>query len=184
MKGDLQKALTDVRSLTEDPLEAGSNFQEAQEMVHRLEQTLKSTTKKQRSKARALMTHTPSVSAQQQQMQMQQQQQIAAMQQQAQARKPAPPLTLKVTFGSDTRMIQVPGHLAFTDLTTIIRRKFPDDAGNLQVTTPPNIAYLRVRVESAAQLARDVLRLRRDYMYLWDHMSRWTTNHAKRCFVF
>jgi len=135
MKGDLQKALTDVRSLTEDPAGAGSNFQEAQEMVHRLEETLKSTTKKQRSKARALMTHTPSVSAQQQQMQMQQQQQIAAMQQQqqAQARKPAPPLTLKVTFGSDTRMIQVPGHLAFTDLTTIIRRKFPDDAGNLQL---------------------------------------------------
>ena len=61
MKGDLQKALADVRSLTADPELAGNNLAEAQEMATRLEETLKNTTKKQRAKARAMRVQTSQV---------------------------------------------------------------------------------------------------------------------------
>uniref|UniRef100_A0A7S0MSF5 PB1 domain-containing protein n=1 Tax=Pyramimonas obovata TaxID=1411642 RepID=A0A7S0MSF5_9CHLO len=118
LKGDLQKALTDVRSLTSDAELAGNNLTEAQEMATRLEASLKNTTKKQRAKARQMMVQNSQAQAQ-------------AMAAAPQARKPVQPLTLKVTLGSDTRMVQVPGMLPFNDLVTMIRRKFPEEQGQL-----------------------------------------------------
>mmetsp|Transcript_7816 Transcript_7816/g.14800 ORF Transcript_7816/g.14800 Transcript_7816/m.14800 type:complete len:667 (-) Transcript_7816:369-2369(-) len=126
MQGDLNRALVDVRALLDNPELAGNAAEEAKAMQARIE-VLKNTTKKQRSKQRALM-----------------QKQTQAMQSMASAngpqglsgglpRKPVTPLTLKVTLGSDTRLVQVPGTLPFGDLMAHIRRKFPEETGTLNL---------------------------------------------------
>jgi len=140
-KGDYQRSLADLRGLIEDASTAPNTKMEAETQMQKLD-AMKNTTKKQRAKQRAALQAqsqersamtsryppqgAPSA-AYNQAMAAQQ----AAM---AQRQKPAmQPLQLKVTLGSDTRTLQVPGTVQMSDLLTLVKRRFPEETGNLHL---------------------------------------------------
>mmetsp|Transcript_4833 Transcript_4833/g.6532 ORF Transcript_4833/g.6532 Transcript_4833/m.6532 type:complete len:677 (+) Transcript_4833:115-2145(+) len=139
LQGDLPRALQDARVLGEDAegemsrqeVKGASAFtEEVREMLTRLEANMKSSKTKQRSKALRQANQTKVATSKAQSAASVVGSPAAA---QPPMRKQVQPLNLKVSLGSDTRLVQVPGMLPFSDLLAAIRRKFPEEQGQLSL---------------------------------------------------
>eukprot|EP00854_Cymbomonas_tetramitiformis_P006063 gene6063-7286_t len=115
MSGDNQRALSDARVLIQDCSLTGPSLEEAQELETRVKQTVAANSgkkKKSRTPAPAPAAPTPAANSNV-------------------PRKMPQLLTLKCSLGEDNRLVQVPTTLHFAELVSAVKRKFPEETGNL-----------------------------------------------------
>lgn len=118
LSGDYQKALADVRLLTQE--KDSPEIKEAEELETRVKSLIANSGKKNklnRSRTATPVSAPPSAPA--------------SNGNSMPARKLVQSLTFKCTLGTDTRAVQIPTSLNFTELLTAVKRKFPEEAGSL-----------------------------------------------------